>query len=313
MTKLTLHIGIHRTGTTGLQRNLSANRDRLKELGFVYPFEQKNHQELAWAIYRGDLTGDDVVEKLKPYANDGHIVLSGEDFCIHKSLQWLESVKRSYDVEAVVYLRRQDHWVMSWYNQHLKWPFSRRHSTMTPGEFLACVDDFYWINFERTLGLWAAALGKSKVHVRILEKGQVEDAITDFLAIIGVDKAKIDLDTVPQNDSLPVETLEFVRRAGMIDLKPVKRMAIMNFLRNVVSSPKHSGSTLFTAVERQALLDRFADSNRAVARTWFDRETLFLEAAPDDRKLYVEGTLAANVGFDAVVLKMMQQIGSDQK
>jgi hypothetical protein len=313
MTKLILHIGIHRTGTTGLQRNLSGNRERLKALDIAYPFEQTNHQDLAWAIHRGDLTGADMVEKLQPYADCAKIVLSGEDFCIHRSLAWLDPLKHAHDVEAVIYLRRQDHWIMSWYNQHVKWPFSRRHSLMTPQEFLASVEDFYWIDFNETVSRWEDALGKDRVHVRIVEAGEVRDAVGDFLAIAGIDASKLEIDSSQHNDSLPIETLEFARRADMSWMKPGKRMAVINFLRSVVASPAHTGKTLFTAIERQALLDRFADSNCTLARRRFDRDALFLEEAPHDRDLYVEGSLGASIGFDEIVEKAVKYIGAEHR
>jgi hypothetical protein len=199
--RLTLHIGIHRTGTTGLQRGLAANRDRLAAQGKCYPFAGTNHQDIAWALHRGKLDGKGLGKQLEPYAGQGHIIMSGEDFCIHRELGWLAPLKAVYDVEAVVYLRRQDHWLMSWYNQHVKWPFSRRHAVMTPKEFLGCLDEFYWLDFEKMLALWEAALGREKVHVRVIEKGQVTDAIGDFLAITGIDGSKLKLEMTLQNDS----------------------------------------------------------------------------------------------------------------
>ena len=119
MTRLTIHLGIHRTGTTGLQRNLSDNRERLTSIGYAYPGDKNNHQEMAWGIHRGDVTGDDVLAILKPYNKYGHIVLSGEDFCIHRSLDWIAPLKKNYEVDAIVYLIRQDHWLMTWYNKHV--------------------------------------------------------------------------------------------------------------------------------------------------------------------------------------------------
>ena len=60
---------------------------------------------------------------------------------------------------CVFYLRRQDHWLMSWYNQHVKWPFDREKSRMDPQAFLATLEDFHWLDYERLLGRWSAVLG----------------------------------------------------------------------------------------------------------------------------------------------------------
>jgi len=312
-TRITLHIGIHRTGTTGLQRALAANRDRLSALGKCYPFKGTNHQDIAWGLHRGKMTGKDLVSKLEPYANKGHIILSGEDFCIHRDLGWLAALKDIHDVDAIVYLRRQDHWLMSWYNQHVKWPFSRRHSVMTPTEFLACLDEFYWLDFAHMLGLWEQALGREKVAVRLIEKGQVEDAIGDFLAHVGIDGSALKFDASAQNDSLPTETLEYVRRAGMYDIKEPARLAIIGFLQDVAKSANSKARTLYTATERQGVLDRFAVSNRAVASHWFGRDDLFLEGPPDDRDLFVEGSLAAKSDFDDLMRIAINALSKEHK
>ena len=310
--RLTLHIGIHRTGTTGLQRGLAANRDRLTAQGKCYPFDGTNHQDIAWALHRGKMNGKQLVKKLAPYAGESHIILSGEDFCIHRDLGWLAPLKDVYDVEAIVYLRRQDHWVMSWYNQHVKWPFSRRHSVMTPKEFLGCLDEFYWLDFNAMLGLWADALGRDKVRVRVIEKGQVTDAIADFLSLAGIDGSRLEMAEALQNDSLPTEMLEYVRAAGMYDIKNPERVAIIGFLQAAAKSAGCNARTLYTAVERLEILDRFAESNAAAGHFWFGRDNLFLEGPPDDGGLYVEGTLAARGSYDDLMQHAIGALGRHQ-
>lgn len=310
--RLTLHIGIHRTGTTGLQRGLASNRDRLKAQGKCYPFNGTNHQDFAWALHRGKMSGKDLLKQLEAHAGEGHIILSGEDFCIHRDLGWLAPLRDVYDVEAIVYLRRQDHWLMSWYNQHVKWPFSKRHSVMTPKEFLGCIDEFHWLDFAAMLGLWAGALGKDKVHVRIIEKGQVTDAIGDFLSLAGIDASRLEMTEALQNDSLPTEMLEYVRSAGMYDIKNPERVAIIEFLQAAAKSAKCNARTLYTATERQAILDRFATSNAAAGRFWFGRDNLFEEGPPDDGGLYVEGTLAARGNYDDLIRHAISALGRHQ-
>jgi hypothetical protein len=313
LTRLTFHIGIHRTGTTGLQRNLVNNRDRLYTKGIAYPFRTNNHQEIAWGLHRGELTGWDVRDRLEPFNDYGHIILSGEDFCIHKSVDWLDALKETYDIDAVVYLRRQDHWLMSWYNQHIKWPFSRRHSTMTPQQFLGCLDEFYWLDFDQTVSRWEAALGTDKVAVRVVEKGQVGDVVTDFLELMNIPLSDIVLDKATHNDSLPTEALEFARQVGLIDMKAGKRLQAVNFMREVCKSSTHTGKTLYTAEERNGLLERFAAGDRALAARRFGRDQIFLEGPPDDRDLYVEGTFAAHGSYTELMVKALSFIGRDHK
>ena len=112
---------------------------------------------------------------------------------------------------------------MSWYNQHVKWPFDARKSRMDPQAFLATLEDFHWLDYERLLGRWSAVLGEERVGVAVLEKGQVEDATADFLARAGIDPAGLALDAERANDSLPVHMLEIARHLGLHELKGPKR------------------------------------------------------------------------------------------
>ena len=156
--------------------------------GIVYPGEENSHQALAWALHRGQADPEAVLALVAEGRAVGArtVVLSGEDFAIHRTLGWLRAVAEHVDTRAVFYLRRQDHWLMSWYNQHVKWPFNREKSRMDPQAFLAAVDDFYWLDYEWLLGRWSAVLGEGRVAAGVLEKGQVEDTTADFLARLGV-------------------------------------------------------------------------------------------------------------------------------
>ena len=67
MSRIVLHVGIHKTGTTSIQDTLCANIDRLAETGLVYPRPQygTGHHELLSG--RGEMSG------LRPldYSPDG--------------------------------------------------------------------------------------------------------------------------------------------------------------------------------------------------------------------------------------------------
>ena len=65
-----IHAGIHRTGTTSLQRFLADNRAALAGQGVGYPGEATNHQALAWALKRGE-SGAEAVLALVEAAGAG--------------------------------------------------------------------------------------------------------------------------------------------------------------------------------------------------------------------------------------------------
>lgn len=286
--QLVIHAGVHRTGTTSLQRALAQHRAGLTARGIVYPGAETNHQALAWALHRGQ-SGTAEVQRLVADAREAGartVVLSGEDFTIHRDLGWLVPLAARIEIRVVFYLRRQDHWLMSWYNQHVKWPFDARKSRMDPQAFLAAIGDFHWIDYDRLLDRWGTALGDSRIEVGVVERGQVGDVTTDFFDRLGVGPASGPDGLEPKadrvNDSLPVHMLEVARHLGLYDLRGGRRSKLLNALRAGLAdkAPAVPVSTVYSPEERRAVLARFAASNRAVARRWLGREALFLEPEP---------------------------------
>jgi hypothetical protein len=279
--KVVIHAGVHRTGTTSLQYFLAANRQALRERGFVYPGEEPNHQNLAWAIKRGEVGAEQMLGALGDVGPEETAILSGEDFSILTDLGWLRDLAAHVPVEAVFYLRRQDHWLASWYNQHVKWPFDHRKSKMSPQDFLGIVDDFHWIDYETLLDRWARALGDARIKVRVVEPGQVDDVTQDFLARLGLSAEGLEPLRWRENPSLPVHVLEIARTLGLFELRPAQRTRLLEALRKGLSDKAPDGAMLYAAAEREALLRRFEVSNAAVARRFLGRPVLFEEPAPD--------------------------------
>ena len=120
---LVLHAGIHRTGTTSPQRALGAEPRGRR--GIAYPGDGQNHQPLAWSFSAARAGGEEVlglVEAAAPLARRG---------CPAPRTSrstWTSAgcaVAARVESRVVFYLRRQDTWLMSWYNQH-EWPFDGR-------------------------------------------------------------------------------------------------------------------------------------------------------------------------------------------
>ncbi|MFO7855489.1 MAG: hypothetical protein R6V44_09790 [Paracoccaceae bacterium] len=282
--RLLLHAGMHRTGSTDLQIFLERNRAALAAAGVVYPGERRDHQDLAWALFRGDATGDDVAALLARRGG-ATTVLSGEDFFIHRDLGWLKAVRGRAEVRVRIYLRRQDEWLNSWYNQHVKWPFDRRKSRMSPTRFLAAIDDFHWLDFEATLARWADALGEEAVEIAPVERGfaaegQVADVIGDFVARLGLDGGGFERPATRHNDSMPVHCLELARHMGLFEMGPKARMRVNDALRKGLAHHATAARTVFSPDQRNAVLDRFEAGNRAAARRFLGREALFLAPRP---------------------------------
>ncbi len=286
--KIVIHAGIHRTGTSSLQQFLHRNRTALAGHGIAYPGSEANHQKAAWALRKNPADPESLGLLLDPCASSRLVVLSGEDFCIHQDLSWLEALAAQHEVRAVFYLRRQDHWVMSWYNQHIKWPFDRDKSRMSKGEFLAAVGDFHWLDFATMLRRWSNVIGKDAVAVGVVEQGQVEDVVADFITRAGLPAEGLEPAGVRFNDSLPVHLLEVARHLGIHDLSGKARVRLITALRGSLTAKKSTENTILSPQERNALLARFKASNHLAAREFLGRPELFHEPPPGTQDPYFD-------------------------
>jgi hypothetical protein len=147
---LILHLGAHKTATTLLQKNLSANREALKRHSIYFPRMQELKSS-AWIRYvtRGAGSADiarsdfrEFVERAKDNQCDT-IFISYEDFLgltnidrqngIYTSSQnrldsFLETIslheaetdKMQIEISAIIYLRRQDYFIESCYVQEIQ-------------------------------------------------------------------------------------------------------------------------------------------------------------------------------------------------
>lgn len=288
MQRLLIHAGIHRTGTTALQRVLADNRAVLREHGVLYPFTGQNHQDIVWDLFHGKLTGPELRDRLLEAAGAdiSTIVLSGEDFCVHEDLGWMADLRETFDVEVALYLRRQDLWVASWYNQHVKWPFNREKSQASPREFLQTVWEYHWLDYQRLLERWHDAVGAEGLHVAVLDPTEPIDVVTDFGNILEFEATHLKGYDRRVNDGMPVAALEIARHLGMIDLGSTERYMIELALRRAFTERDETTEMIFTPAERRDILDRFAESNAAVAKQYLNRDELFASPVPVDEDPY---------------------------
>ena len=235
--QLVIHAGLHRTGTTAIQEALSGSRDLLAAKGISYPFDfapgdtgqqrRKNHLNLAFALLRGEISPDQVMEWLDKVASGSwKVILSAEDFCRLEQLQFLEPLFEAYDTKVVFYLRRQDEWLNSWYNQHLRWPFDDTLARTTPTQFLEYIDRFKWLRYFDLLERWERVLGRDKLHVRVFEKGQVTDAVADLFEISRAFRPRPR--RIRTNESVPASQLELLRRLELIKHPNNARVVVLD-------------------------------------------------------------------------------------
>lgn len=320
MSTLYLHMGMPKTGTTYIQSFMRKNKAMLAENGYVYPkFDitfpgigvNRNAHFMVCRIR--DEEGNLLREKQEEVFNNcfakigelfkeyDNVVLSEESLWnsaeknyFNKQL-WADLKKKSaemnFDIKIVVYLRRQDLFVQSYWAQQVKETYTRSFEQFLKGKMHRNLK----LDYYERLSQVAEHIGKENMLVRVYEKSQYQGTdntlISDFLETIGLDLTDEYLKPERErvNRSLSGVYLETKRRMNIFDEFKVKQSYFSHLLQKVVD--KNDDHTAFDAnvcfTDPQQLKDymaNFAESNSKVAKEFLGREegVLFYEQPSDE-------------------------------
>lgn len=215
MKTLYLHIGTSKTGTTTIQTYCGINREQLKSKGVLFPImpyhydritENRNGHFLYAMIYENGVRNkekekqvlkqelDYIVDCFKDYDN---VLLSEE------SIWWATATRRKglwkylqehsqqnhYQVKIIVYLRRQDQFMMSRYNQIIK--TDTGGGTQRFYEYFKDMNGKYKcvMNYRQRLDYMAKFFPKENIVVKRFDRSYFYngDLNADFLHILGVE------------------------------------------------------------------------------------------------------------------------------
>lgn len=281
MTKPTLyiHAGVHRTGTTNLQNVFSHNRDVLRNQGLIYPLDTSNHQHIAWGLINPNKGVDisaiakQIIQEVED--NNAHAALiSGEDFALHKSYEWTQELFSDFfDIKFVVYLRRQDKWLTSWYNQHNRWPWDKKVRALSTTEFLDYSTNFHWIDYDKLLSRMEKVVGQDHIHVQTLGDGGVKDSLSDICEYLKINIDDLDILSQPNASLSPIK-LEALKRIDLLELPGHKRSKLLKHAEKIHCRDMDN-KECFTVDQRKEIIDSFSKSNTKVARRYFAKEELF--------------------------------------
>ena len=304
-----VHIGTHKTGSTALQQFLQVNRRTLANLGFHHPnFGDFASHALAFGLGFGiwvppNTTREQLLTRARKELTTAtaraiksgqDIVLSSEVFSAF-SLKDTDVVNRfkaflaecgMTDVRIICYLRRQDHFAESIYNERIK--AGHPKELPTPGSI--------WnMDAPRLLGYYSEVFGADNVIVRPFEKGQFTDGdlFADFLGLLGLSFTD-EFQRPPEdtcNISFNRDVTELLRLYGEGEfdgafghdaLSWARHVLVTHFSRDVLKRDRDD-PPLLSPAQRIAFLEHYETSNQAVARDYLDRPDgkLYLEPWPD--------------------------------
>jgi hypothetical protein len=300
---LYIHAGVHRTATTSIQSFLRTNFSALQKKGVFNPFAAGRHFGLVNKIFSGESDVGEVAADITARADGKRfpidtVILSDEDICCRRNLSPLARFQDHFDVKVVFSMRRQDLWLESWHQQNVKWQWNPELAHLTFPEFLKRRQDFFWIDYARTLRHLEELFGAEALRLIVFEKDQMPGGpVETFARAIGLDTAG--LPPAPHtNPSLTPQMSEFMRTLPLDELDGPQRRLVEQACARIDHARRAagaSGSTLLMDWKtRRAILDEFAASNAAVAARYFDRDVLFHDPLPAPDAPIAEQSLPAD-------------------
>ncbi len=282
MTDVIVHMGLHKTGSTAIQRMMATNKIKLSDRGVLYPTTGRvgaGHHDLAWSFNRKpeQMPLWIALRSEISRSNPRQVVVSSEEF---ESLNTTERWSRLRDeleekARVVCYLRRQDDYVISSYHQHVKTgathPIAQHERKIAPR-----------LDYAARLASIEAAIGKAAMIVRPYEKQQLPGGVLpDFLAAIGLEGAELDLPKFRVNPSLSVAGFNIMMDINKAVADKSLRQTLARFIwLHAFAASEVDKPNLLSLDARAEIVARYAEGNAEVARRYLGREdgALFYDA-----------------------------------
>jgi tetratricopeptide (TPR) repeat protein len=360
--ELILHIGLPKTGTTSIQHVFSKNREALLAQSVLFPNSpgRLDHSLLPAAVLGKDLDPRhfwapiwegmspaarierfrrEFVEELTSIPDHVRLVVISAEHCgvfltTREAVETLAGMLRPYfsGIRILAYLRRQDLYIASIYNQRL-----RVGQLVQPSLPAGSAKNLFVYNYEALLGLWASVFGESAIQVRIFEKASLlrGDVVDDFIEACGIKLDIAEDDPVrTQNESTSVIGQHLLIALGrrLIETQGEAALQTQVWRRicHISSTALKGRGWRATRGQAQEFMSRFEAGNEAVRRRFLPhRAALFSEGletlpeqpvSPDTGSLYtatldlllaeVQGGLLAQAGKTIQLSNLNRQLGN---
>ena len=310
MRKVYLHIGMPKTGTSSIQSFMVSNQRALLSQGYVYkrmPWDymdasrKRNAHFLVKRMY--DENGKNDVAAFEERRNEGWAIIDkwfkeGDNIILTDEGIWKmfasrniieDTMQRCRERDAqlvvVVYLRSQDDFVESYYAQKIEEGW---RSQPWGDKYLKKITREHQLDYRVALEKIEDIVGKENVKPRVFDRGAFVggSVIQDFLETIGVEYTdEFEELEEEKNITLIPELVEIKRAMNNIlggnyyaNKGPEWRMLqlLVNDTHARINQTKPQPKrTLFTAEQRAAFMEQFAESNSWVAQRYLGRDELF--------------------------------------
>lgn len=306
MKTLFVHIGLPKTATTSIQKFCCQNEKILEKYGYCYPrFPWKyttnptyrNGIFLYKEIYKDGVRQLEEEDRRRTkgyekicqcFETFDHVILSDEiiwhAMYSRRTNIWQElnelGEKQGFQVRVLVYLRRQDEYISSWWNQIIKAGAKNPPTGYeeTPWEqYEENIPDYMQADYYDALERIANIIGKENIIVRVFERdrfygGMIE---ADFLHCLGLELTdEYSISEQYMNQKLSGNTPEMKR---ILNSLPDMNGKENNFIRSILNKVSDLSETnypcsVFSREEASAFVSSFEEGNQKIAKEYLSEQ-----------------------------------------
>lgn len=290
-----IHIGLMKTGTSAIQSMLWNNTSFFLERDYFIPrinHEANNYlgfsllDEIPPMIHiKLKSSREDIYRRLLREINHSkakNVVLSAEAFSLISTEEFIGENAPIYlkhffdsdkfDVKIIAFIRRQDEYLESQYNQHVK-----THNFWNLYD--EDIESFYKLkaelfDFKKIISKWSKVFGIENVKIAAY-KSKV-DVRVEFLKLIGLTNYdKLPLSSNLINEKLGLKALDFMRTANKFGIKKqsVKQnYELIEIISATLKAEDKYGSILSPERKKQ-VLDSYSKDNLEISNMYLDADT----------------------------------------
>lgn len=308
--RLYFHVGAGKTGTSAIQWSLKRNRSELQRRGVCVPtigeipkLKGTAHHLLTGAPQFPDADPRKLWREISQLEEKA-VVISTEFAHTQASYAKGKILFREvsdllnatgWEVRIVFYIRAQDQWIQSAYEQWLK------TGALRSAETISDVIERYSSGLVEQVDTFADIFGKQSLIVRPYETSQLfgESSVTDFLNVLGVEvDDRIELPNADKNPGMPRPAINIKRLFNHVcETQEQARLinaTIFEYARIKsadAGDQKGRHRSLIPATKRTELHRLLQDDYARIAREYLRREDgvlfeslMYSEESPDHRE-----------------------------